>query len=248
MENGRKSLEKSPVNSGLKSHLEIISGLMDPGRLPGERRLVFVHGEARVLKRVQALAAMFLVGGCQKLLILDGANAFDPFNFTQLAVEKGIEPRELLRRIRISRSFTAHQMLSLLRRLPGNHGGIGFSPYLLLGPLTSFYDENVPDYEAKTLVRQLVQELERLAGAGIPLLVVCQQPVVTRRRFFARELARQADVLLSLKDVEHCLALPWGIVGGGLAGSGQAGTIDIGTDHGEEPVADRKEGLWDAPF
>jgi hypothetical protein len=151
---------------------------------------------------------------------LDGANAFDPFSFTQLALENGLDPREFLRRIRISRSFTAHQMISLLRKVPGNQGDNVFAPCLLLGPLTSFYDENVPDYEAQRLMRQCGQELSRLAAAGIPLLVVCQQPGVARRRFFARELARRADALLSFRDVEHCLSLPWRKVGQELAASG----------------------------
>ncbi|HET6781227.1 MAG TPA: hypothetical protein VFH67_03930, partial [bacterium] len=50
----------------------------------------------------------------QPLLIVDGANAFDPFLVADLARKFGMAPRAILDEIRISRVFTCHQLEALV--------------------------------------------------------------------------------------------------------------------------------------
>jgi hypothetical protein len=96
-------------------------------------------------------------------------------------------------------------MLSLLRHLNGVELGQRRCDYLLLGPLTSFYDENVPLYEARLLFRSFRQELGRLCeGKGI-LLLVCQQPAVAHQRRFAGQLVEMADQVFGCREKGHHL-------------------------------------------
>src|SRR5207244_5914899 len=55
----------------------------------------------------------------QRLRIVDGANAFDPFLVTDLARKAGLPPGALLDQIRSSRALTSHQPGALLRETPG---------------------------------------------------------------------------------------------------------------------------------
>src|SRR5256712_8433293 len=63
---------------------------------------------------VGLLAGLRAVRPEQPLLIVDGANAFDPFLGTDLARKSGLQPGALLDQIRISRAFTCHQFEALL--------------------------------------------------------------------------------------------------------------------------------------
>jgi hypothetical protein len=158
--------------------------------------------------------ASALALGRQSLWVLDGANVFDPYLISQLATETGHPPEDLLKRIRISRSFTAHQMLSLLKRLVSVVLVESQSPCILLGPLTAFYDENIPLFEARAMFRSFCQELDRLGKQGIPVVLVCQQPPVSSQRLFVRQLATLADVVASCREVEWTGSLQPGLTVG----------------------------------
>src|SRR5207245_1167633 len=64
---------------------------------------------------VGLLAGLRAVRPGQPLLIVDGANAFDPFLVTGLARKSRLPPGAVLDEIRISRLFTCHQLQALLR-------------------------------------------------------------------------------------------------------------------------------------
>jgi hypothetical protein len=157
-----------------------------------ERRVLF-YGASQILRLAQRVMYRRLNTSGQDLWILDGANAFDPFLISRQAQEMKALPEEYLRRVRISRSFTAHQMLSLLRHATKDEAESRNRDYLLLGPLTSFYDENVPLYEARALFQVFRQELDRLPGGKGILWLVCQQPALTHRRRFVGQLTEMAD-------------------------------------------------------
>lgn len=136
---------------------------------------------------VGLLAGLRAVRPGQPLLIVDGANAFDPFLVSDLARKSGLPPGALLDQIRISRVFTCHQLEALLRERLGaalqqfHAPAIYFSG--LLDPLLS---EEAPAGEAARIFRLVIPTLQRLAGAGVGTLVACSPPHSTpgRERFF----------------------------------------------------------------
>jgi hypothetical protein len=93
-------------------------------------------------------------------------------------------------------------MLSLIRQIE-SAGRLWKSPFiLLLGPLTTFYDESVPHYEARKLFRAFQRELNGLTAAGFRLLLSCQQPSAATKRNFVQQLKTSARGIASCWEVE----------------------------------------------
>ena len=153
----------------------------------GPSGIFLLYGHPHVLRLSQKLACRILLQA-EPMMVLDGANTFDPYLVAELARKGGREPEEFLRRIQISRSFTCHQMLSLIRQVEKAARQWNSLLILLLGPLTAFYDESVPNYEAWTIFRAFVNELNRLSQAGFRLLLACQQPAAATGRAFVKKL------------------------------------------------------------
>jgi hypothetical protein len=113
-----------------------------------------------------------------EVIVLDGANRFDPYMVSSLAKKALISPERLLKRIRIARAFTCYQMATLigerLTYLLREEGKIASAqkPWvILLGPLTTFLDEDVPEREVGPLFERSLRRMEVLAMEGIPFLL-----------------------------------------------------------------------------
>ena len=146
---------------------------------------------------VGLLAGLRAVRPEQPLLIVDGANAFDPFLVTDLARKSGLPPGALLDQIRISRVFTCHQLEALLRERLGTAVQQFHAPAVyfsgLLEPLLS---EEAPAGEAVRIFRLVIPTLQRLTAAGVMTLIACPPPHSTpgRERFFPALCAAAAWV------------------------------------------------------
>ncbi len=123
----------------------------------------------------------------QPLLIVDGANAFDPFLVADLARKFGLLPEALLDEIRISRVFTCHQLEALLR------GRLGMAlrqfrarAVYFSGLLDPLLDEDVPRGEAARILRLIPPILRRLTASGVMTLAACPEPLSLpgREEFF----------------------------------------------------------------
>lgn len=163
--------------------------------------IFLAYGHSDVLRLSQKLACRILLKA-GSLMVLDGANVFDPYLVAELARKAGQEPEEFLRHIRVSRSFTCHQMLSLIRQVEKAARQWESSLILLLGPLTAFYDESVPNYEVWTIFRSFEKELDRLSQAGFRLLLACQQPLAATQRMFVQRLKHSAVGIASCWPAE----------------------------------------------
>jgi len=139
------------------------------------------------------------------LLIVDGANAFDPFLVADLARKSGIAPQILLDQIRISRVFTCHQLEALLRgRLRDAVQRFHAAAVYFSGILDPLLDEDVPVREAGRIFGLIPPVLRTLAAARIVTLCACLQPLTMpgRERLFSSlceitpwvfEVVRSAD-------------------------------------------------------
>lgn len=121
------------------------------------------------------LAGLRAVRKGQPLLIVDGANAFDPFLVADLARKLRMAPRALLDEIRISRVFTCHQLEALLRgRLQQAVQRFRSPAVYFSGLLDPLLDEEVAAGEAFRIFRLIPPVLQRLAASGV--LTVCGCP------------------------------------------------------------------------
>jgi len=164
---------------------------------PPARGLILVTGPDACLT-VGLLLALRTVWEDRTLLVVDGANAFDPYLVGHLARRLHRSPRWLLERIRVSRVFTAYQLEALLEeRLPliaaaggPNTATGGPSALLLSGPLDVLLDENLPRGEAVRVFRRVLAALDRLLAR--PWTVVADLAAPPGREGFLGRLEERA--------------------------------------------------------
>jgi hypothetical protein len=136
--------------------------------------------------------------------IIDGAMAFDVTTIVAYAQARRVPPERFLRQIHIARAFTCHQVATLLCErldplLASRHVGL----VILLGPCTTFFDENVPFKDAFLLFRRALVKLEALCEHG-PLLLIAQalDRHRTRRALFVRALIKVVELGMRVSTVE----------------------------------------------
>jgi hypothetical protein len=107
-----------------------------------------------------------------RISLLEGANRFHPYRIGELGRSLGLDAGETLRRIRLARAFTAHQMVALVEgwvREARLH-----RPTLLVGHdlPTLFWDGETPEDERDALLRQVARTLAAvLRRVDLPLLL-----------------------------------------------------------------------------
>ena len=159
-----------------------------------------------------------------KVLVADGANAFDPYIVSRFARKEGFPPEELLKKIWVARAFTCHQLATLVReRLETRASEEKASLVVLLGPGTLFADEDVPGEEAALLFRKMLASVREMSQRGIFFLLSQSFSKLNQNRsFLLRELTGMAHAVLNLKPEAETLRVimdkpplalrrPWGI-------------------------------------
>ncbi len=139
---------------------------------PTSPRKILFWGERA--GEISSYVAGWLAGKGRAVIVLDGANRFDPYTVSSLARRAWIPPEKLLKSIRVARAFTCYQMAtlmgepltSLLRREETTERWV-----ILLGPLTTFLDEDVSEREVRPLFERSLRKVEEMASKKIPFLL-----------------------------------------------------------------------------
>jgi hypothetical protein len=106
-------------------------------------------------EEIAALSAELAL--CGPVTVLDGGNCFPFYRFARLVRAKTLEGAFAARRLFIRRAFTCYQMLELLESTPALD-----QPYLVLDPLATFYDEQIPEREVRRLLDACLVQINRL--------------------------------------------------------------------------------------
>jgi hypothetical protein len=156
-------------------------------------RGVLLWGEH--LRPLAAAAAAWGVARSAPVLVVDAANRFDPYGLVR-EVPRALA-RQALARVRVSRAFTCHQLVRLLQEIlpPALEPGC---LVLVLGPVSLFYDEQVPLAERRRLFRELTQLLGRIKTRAALLLLQPLMPKEAANRHFGRLLAPVLDYLVEV--------------------------------------------------
>jgi len=136
---------------------------------------------------ISSYVAGWLAGKGITVIVLDGANRFDPYTVSSLARRAWIPPERLLKSIRIARAFTCYQMATLMgerlvslvhaRAVGAIHESLLQKPWvILLGPLTTFLDEDVSEREVRPLFERSLRKIEGMASEGVPFLLFQSNP------------------------------------------------------------------------
>ena len=156
---------------------------------------------------ISSYVAGWMAGHGMEILLLDGANRFDPYTVSSFARSVLVSPETLLKKIRIARAFTCYQMATLmgeklvhlLRRekslSPGQETWV-----ILLGPVTTFLDEDVPEREVRPLFERALKRVEEMTAEKIPFLIF-QSPIHphSKRSYLMRRLLKFSDLVWKIE-------------------------------------------------
>jgi len=150
--------------------------LSNPGEKPISPRKILFWGERT--GEIASYVAGWLAGEGIEVVVLDGANCFNPYMASSFARKAFIPPESLLKSIRIARAFTCYQMAMMVgERLNDllSQGGAIAQPkkcwIILLGLINTFLDEDVSDREVRPLFEKSLRKLEEMALRGVPFFL-----------------------------------------------------------------------------
>ncbi len=143
---------------------------------PVSLRKVLFWGEGA--GEISSYVAGWMAGKGIEVIVLDGANRFNAYTVSSFARRTLIPPEKLLKSIRIARAFTCYQMatlmgeqlISLLKQEEATKL-LQRRWVILLGPLTTFLDEDVPEREVRPLFERSLRKIEGIASGGVPFLL-----------------------------------------------------------------------------
>ncbi len=161
---------------------------------PGRGVLVWGAG----VREVAAQAAAWGVARGGRVVVLDGVQAFDPYQVVRQGALLGVGAAEVLRRVLVARAFTCHQLVRLAKERVPNVLGPG-TLLVLLGPVSLFYDDQVPLPERRRLFRELLASLAAVKARAPLLLLQPPRPTGATHCHFGRELRELVDVVARYK-------------------------------------------------
>ena len=164
-----------------------------PWRLPAQGLAVFQGEGCAARLSHYFLPRVFLAG--KHVLYLDGANRVDPLLIARFARQRGLEPSEFNRRIKVARAFTCFQLTELLVRVPRALRAFPADILIVTAFPDLYFDEDVPDGAAYASFGQALQHLRRLR-TSLPVAVFSDAASFTtpRRRLFDRVVAEADQV------------------------------------------------------
>lgn len=154
------------LNSGVRE-LDRLLGFIPKGNI------VFIKG-SRSRKHILELFCLRSIVQYQNYcIVVDGGNGFDPYLISGLATKSREHPREVLRRIMISRAFTCHQLASLVKEtetvaktFPTNLVAVSDMLHLFTDP-----ESEVEQYEVEMILPRMLEQLKKMAGKGATVIV-----------------------------------------------------------------------------
>ena len=134
--------------------------------------LVLFTGDETILALSQLLCLQYLGQG-QPVVLVDGANAFNPYLLSDAARAEGLDLNRVLDNVHLSRVYTCHQLEALMT----DHLRLAIAKFrpgavLCLGLLDTLHDEDVPAGEAARIFRRLTTAIIDTA-ARLPILAAC---------------------------------------------------------------------------
>ena len=122
-------------------------------------------------------------------VFVDGGNVFNPYVVAKIARGHGLNPKNILERIYISRAFTAYQLSSLILGKLDRAIRKFRSKLVAVADISSlFFDRDVPKTEAQDLFMKVCGRLEKIAKERKAIVLVSY----TGRRSSGRGLFLEA--------------------------------------------------------
>jgi len=156
---------------------------------------LLAFGEA--MRPLTAAAAAWGVSQGLRVLVVDAANRFDPYQLVREGRKRGLTPEQVLNQVQVARAFTCHQLVQLVQEgLPAALTGAERALVIVLGPCSPFYDEQVPLLERRRLFRAMLGALVQIKQRAALWFLQPELPPGVANQHFGRLLARLADQVI----------------------------------------------------
>jgi hypothetical protein len=137
----------------------------------------------------------------KQVLYLDGANQISPLLIARFARERGVEPANVNRLIRVARAFTCFQLTELVRRVPKTLEKFSADVLIVTALPDLYFDEDVRDREARASFEHALEGLANLAPLSLSIAVFSDATSFkTKRRDFFQRLRKQADHVVKVES------------------------------------------------
>lgn len=153
-------------------------------------KLIVISSHNAAREEIAAFSAELALRG--SVTVLDGGNCFPFYRFARLIRAKSLEGALAVKRLYLRRAFTCYQMLELLESTPALD-----QPYLVLDPLATFYDEQIPEREVRRILAACLVQLNRLSLTA-PVVISLSPPHLPERAFLVEGILQHADQSLVL--------------------------------------------------
>jgi len=145
-----------------------------------------------------------------RVLFIDGWNVADVYAMARVAEGLGLGV-EALKRIYVSRAFTAYQVLGLLKDLESHVER--FRPVLVVlsEPLRLFLDDEFPRREGVNMLAAAVGMVKKVVDKGLSVAAfTALSPKMPRRRgAFVRAFEAASDTVVEASEAGGVIMLKW---------------------------------------
>ena len=180
-----------------------------PGFASGDFAVVYGAHSVNYLASILCVRAQLPVqlGGLNSnVVFVDGGNAFRLYHIAQLARMHGLDPRQVLERIHLSRAFTAYQLTSLVMdHLKGAVEKYGAKLVVVSDIAGLYLDKEVQEEEARQVFSQFTTYLQNFVREKqVTLIVTCPPRQNSSRNNYLQALTcERANVVLALRKTRH---------------------------------------------
>lgn len=155
---------------------------------------------------VRAQLPVQLGGLGSNVVFVDGGNTFQLYHVARLARLHGLDPKQTLERIYISRAFTAYQMTALVLEKLRETIRRYDAKLVVISDIAGFFlDKDVAETEARRVYSQVTAYLSNFAKENQVMLVATYPPhQASRRNTFLHEVTcGRANTVISLRQTRY---------------------------------------------
>jgi RecA/RadA recombinase len=180
-----------------------------PGFLDGDFAVIYGAFTVLPLSLLLTVRAQlpFQLGGLESnVVFVDGGNSFRLYDVSRIAQAHQLDPKHVLKRIYISRAFTAYQMTSIILEKLKETVQRFESKFVIISDIASLYlDEDMPGNEAKEIFSHLATYLASFAEENQLIIMATCLPHYSSKQgvFFHSALFGRANVVISVRPSKH---------------------------------------------
>ncbi len=140
------------------------------------------------------------------VIFVDGGNTFRLYQVSRIAQLHQLDPRQVLKRIYISRAFTAYQMASIILEKLKEAVNRYNTKLVVISDIAGLYlDKGIQPREAKRIFSQLTAYLSTFAEENqLITIAICPPHYYSRRNTFLHALTfGRANVVISIRPSKY---------------------------------------------